>query len=314
MRLLVGYEICKLSIGLNLSLGPTKRRTQKLVNERNHMKTMPTRAPTILGAMLLALACASLASGPEPASAQKDKTFKGTLAAVEANEKTVSVAAALGFKRTFNVAEDCRISLEDRREAALSDLRPGQRVEVGYRNTQGVRVAMYICQHNVILTGRIKAIDEPKRAVAVKTGLRTRHLTVADDCSVVLHNEKPGALNDLKVGNIVKIRYESPNGSAIARRIEQPSETYVGTIEAIDAKAKTVKAKQLLSEKKFNLASGCQIVVHGKAGGKLSDLRIGDRVTFSYENENGVLVANRLGLETSQPPTEGAQTADTYRP
>jgi hypothetical protein len=52
------------------------------------------------------------------------------------------------------------------------------------------------------------------------------------------------------------------------------------------------------SFKKFNLADDCPIVVNGKLNGSWSDLRIGDRVSLNYDNEDGVLVANRVSPMT----------------
>jgi hypothetical protein len=64
-----------------------------------------------------------------------------------------------------------------------------------------------------------------------------------------------------------------------------------------------------MSEKKFNLADGCRIVVANKPDASLRDLRIGDKVEFSYEDADGVLVANRIGRDTNLAETEGSHTA-----
>ncbi len=41
----------------------------------------------------------------------------------------------------------------------------------------------------------------------------------------------------------------------------------------------------------------------------MGDLRIGDRFAFTYEDMDGVLVANRIGLETTSSGVESAQAA-----
>ena len=85
--------------------------------------------------------------------------------------------------------------------------------------------------------------------------------------------------------------------------------SFVGTVEAIDAETRTLKAEHLLTDRRFHLADDCPIVINGKPDGKLSDIRIGDTVMFNYENVDGVLVANRIARETGPEKPESSQTA-----
>lgn len=278
------------------------------------MKTSLMRMVVLAGAAFN-LICASPTRGDESASVQKDKIFKGTVTAMDQGQKTVSVKDFWGTK-TFNVGNTCAVSLQDQPSASLADLRPGQKVEVGYKNAQGVLVADRIAQHNQVFTGYISAIDLAQRTVTVKHGTFTRNFAAAPNCTVVIKDDDTEALDDLKVGHTVSVIYESPNGLSLARRIEQRSPTFVGTIKAIDAESRTVKAKDLLAEKTFHLADGCQIVTAGKPGGSLSDLRISDRFAFTYEDNDGVLVVNRIGRETTSSGMASAQagkTTDTSR-
>jgi len=91
----------------------------------------------------------------------------------------------------------------------------------------------------------------------------------------------------------------------VARRIEQTSATYVGTLDAIDASSRMVRAKHLVGEKRFNLADNCKIVVQGKVNASLSDLRLGQKLAFSYDEVDGVNVVTRIG------PAEGSATSET---
>jgi len=271
------------------------------------MKTILMRIPVVAG-MAFSLICASPTNGDEAAPVQKDKVFNGTVAAIDQKEKTVSAKDFWGTK-TFNVADSCRVSLEDQPTASLTELRPGQKVEIGYENAHGVLVANRITQHNQVFTGYISAIDPAKRRLTVKHGSFTRDFAVAPDCAVVIRDDDTKTLDDLSVGHTVNVIYESGNDSTLARRIEQKSPTFVGTVKAIDADTRMVKAKDLLAEKTFHLADGCQIVSGGKLGGSLSDLHIGDRLAFTYEDRDGVLVANRIGRQTTAPPVQNAQAA-----
>ena len=119
-----------------------------------------------------------------------------------------------------------------------------------------------------------------------------------------MQHERLNGINEL-------INTRSINKSQAAHRIVQKYEKFVGTIRAIDAGAKMVRAKNLFTEKKFSLANGCKIIVDGKIDSGLDDLRIGETVEFSYEDVDGVLVANRIGSNANMPEVESTQTAQT---
>lgn len=50
----------------------------------------------------------------------------------------------------------------------------------------------------------------------------------------------------------------------------------------------------MFATKKFNVGDDCAVVINGKPGGKLTDLRPGESLMFSYDNVNGVNVVNRI--------------------
>jgi hypothetical protein len=93
------------------------------------------------------------------------------------------------------------------------------------------------------------------------------------------------------------VTYETPNDIATARQIAQTSESFAGTLTAIDLDERTVKAKTLFDTKKFNLVDNCAIVINGKTDARLSDLKPEDKLVFSYDEINGVNVVNRIALE-----------------
>jgi Cu/Ag efflux protein CusF len=289
----------------------------RLDNERNEMKTMRIYTATRAAVAIIGLIWANPTLGDDSGNAaQKEKSFKGKVVAVDAPDRSFSVKG-LFFTRTFNTASDCKVSLQDKPVASLADLRPGQKVDIRYDENNGVWIARQIAQHNLILAGHITAIDPAARTLTLQEGMMIRNLTIAPDCAVVLKDDKWAALTSLQVGDAVQVIYEPVKGTRVASRIEQKSETFVGTIEAVDATTRSIKAKDMLSEKKFNLAEDCPIVINGRINGSLSDLRIGDRVTFNYDDEQGVLVANRIspmtGAVAAEPaapsPSQTAQTA-----
>lgn len=251
-------------------------------------------------ATMLLLALTGLADAAVP-STPKPKTFKGTVTAIDQKEKTFAVR---GFwsTRTFNVGDHCKVSLEDKADAELKDLRPGHRVEVSYLGNSGVKVASQVVQKNLVFTGHISAIDPADRMFKVKRGAVSETFVAGDHCKVIIREDRDRALADLRIGHKVTVSYSAPGGTKVAQKIEQTGATFTGTVEAIDADARTLKAQHLLSEKKFNLAKDCPIVIGGKSDGKLSDLRIGDKLSVHYEDIDGVLVATCVARESSPPP------------
>jgi Cu/Ag efflux protein CusF len=283
------------------------------------MKTTLIRNAVVLTGVTFALVCSNPAVADEQSpgsnAAQQythnEKSFGGTITALHPKERTMSVKAFL-FSKTFNIPENCKVSMEDQPKSSLADLHTGQKVEVAYDDDKGVLIARSIVQSDIVYSGHIKSIDPAKRTLTVEHNAFNRDFAISHDCEVVLNNDRPGSLDDLKVGHTVNVIYERGNGRRVARKIEQKYETFTGTIRAIDASTKTVKAKDLMTVKKFNLASGCKIVVNGNPDCRLSDLRIGDRVAFSYEDDDGILVANRIGKdEKSSNESERAQVAGT---
>jgi Cu/Ag efflux protein CusF len=238
----------------------------------------------------------------------KTKTFSGILTAVDAKEKTVTVKK-FWFDKTFNLADKCEFLDGDKKEARLSDLRPGQKVAVSYKNASGVLVANRIAQEKLLYSGTVREIDLNKHTLTVRGLGASKTFAIPAGCKVVLKDEKEGKLDDIKVGHKVTLVYEAPTGSPVLREIEQKSATFVGTLDAVDVSARTVKAKHLLGNKKFNLADGCAIVLEGKPDAQLSDLKIGQKFAFSYDEVDGVNVVNRIAQVEGTAKTEVSQAA-----
>jgi len=261
---------------------------------------------------MLLLALTGWAGDAVP-SAPKTKSFKGAVTAVDQKEKTFAVR---GFwsTRSFNAGDHCKVALEDKADAELKDLRPGDRVEVSYLGNSGVWIASQVVQKRLSFTGNIAAIDPAGRTLKVKRGSVSETFVAGDHCKVILREDRNRSLADLRIGHKVTVSYSAPGGTNVAQRIEQAGSIFTGTVEAIDAADRTLKAQHLLSEKKFNLAKDCPIVLEGKSNGKLSDLRIGDRLSVHYEEIDGVLVATCVARDASPPKPAPAQVTRTETP
>jgi Cu/Ag efflux protein CusF len=272
------------------------------------MKTKLTGMALLIG-WLSSPGSAPLAWAETAASAPHEKSLKGEVVAVNPIDKSVQVKGFLSTKR-FNMANDCQVIFADKPAPAPAALRPGQEVEVKYENAQGVLVAHRIVQHNQTYEGYVRSIDPTQHVLTVRRRMLDKDFRIANDCRVLLGDDKSGELADLRPGHHVKLVYETPDGSPTVRHVSLVGRTFNGTITAIDLNEQTLKAKAFLGSKKFNLANNCRIVIDGKTDAALRDLRIGDRVAFNYEDVGGVLVANRVGRESGATP-ENIQAAKT---
>lgn len=244
------------------------------------------------------------------AQESKHKSFTGTIGRVDARERTITVESFF-LTRTFATGDHCRVQLEDKPVASLNDLQPGQRVQVKYLTTDGVMVAARIIQENSAFTGHIISLDATGKVIKVKDGLATKAFKVSDSCKFTLRAENGQGLAALKIGHKVTVRYAPTLQQNLAFKVELNSLVVTGTIEAVDASTGTLKTRQTLASKIFKFGGDCAIIIGGRAGAKISDLRIGDKIACHYEDVDGILIVNRVALES--PASTAAESARTVR-
>jgi Cu/Ag efflux protein CusF len=268
-----------------------------------------TRAVILLLVALLGLALTAKAEDSgAPVPETKHRSFTGSIRTVDARERTITVESFL-MTKSFATGDHCRVQLDDKPVASLNDLLPGQRVEVKYLTTDGVNVASRIVQENSAFTGHVSSLDVTGKVIKVKQGLATRAFKISDSCKFNLREENGQGLAGLKIGHKVTVRYAPTLQQNVAFKIELNSRVVTGTIEALDAKSGTLKTRQTLAGKTFKFGEDCVIVIDGKVGAKIRDLRGGDKITCHYEDVDGVLVANRISLDGPAAPA-----ADLNRP
>jgi hypothetical protein len=256
--------------------------------------TIRTWTTLYLSVLAMAGAFTSLAADSET-NAIPHKSYTGTIVSVDLKEHTLRLEGFFTSK-TFNLGDNCSYTFTDKGAGAISDLHPGQRVEVVYQEMHNVLVADRVTQEPMCYEGTVKACDPAQHTITLHTRGRDRTFPIAADCKILLRGDKPGALTDVQAGNYVTLTYETPDDKPTARKITLTSETFTGTLTAIDLETKTVKAKSTFDMKKFNLGDNCAIVVDGKINGRLSDLKPNDKLVFNYDEINGVNVANRIAL------------------
>lgn len=261
-----------------------------------------TRLVTALCLTILASTCTRFTYAEDTGTAKTtasnpaNNAFTGAIAKVDHTEKTVVVKKGL-FTKTFNLAKDCGFVLLDKKNAKLDDLQPGNRVEVTYQKSSGVLIAIQVRELETTFSGTVNSVDMEKRQVTVKGAWGNKTFQVRDDSKLVFKEKGDISLSGLKVGHKVNLTYENDNGVLAILKLEQNSLTFDGSILAIDTATHTLKAKSLFTEKKFNLAGDCKVLVDGKLG-QVTDLRIGQTAEINYEDISGVLVADYI----IQPP------------
>ena len=273
------------------------------------MKTTTLRNWTAVGLSVLTAAAAIRVSADEQgAAARQTETYTGTVTVVEPKERMLVVKGFLRSK-TFSLGDNCEFAYLDKGAGNPSGLRPGQEVTVSYQNASGVLVANRVEQKTLRHEGTVKAIDPEKRTVTLHHRAMNKTFRIAEDCAVVLRNDKSGTLADIQPGHWVTVIYETPGSEATARHIAQTSATFTGSLTAIDLNDRTVKAKHAFGTKKFNLADNCSIIVNGKTDARLRDLKPGDDLAFSYDVVNGVNVVNRIATVDSSGEAITASSA-----
>ena len=247
---------------------------------------------------------------PEAAAtlAAENRSFTGTIKRLDDKERTF-VVGSFFLTRNFTAGNHCRVELEDKPNAAFKDLQLGHRVQVQYLTRDGVNVAARITQENDSFTGHITALDATGKTFKVKHGVSTKAFSLGEGCKIVVREEKGHSFGDLKLGNKVTVRYAPGIPQNVAFTVTQSSLEFTGTVEALDAAAGTLKARHMVGSKTFKMGEDCPIIANGGTNAKLRDLRIGDKITFQYEDVDGVLVANRIALDGSAASTaEAPQT------
>ncbi|MCD6051805.1 MAG: hypothetical protein K0Q55_3214 [Verrucomicrobia bacterium] len=270
------------------------------------MTTKPFRNLLALAALLTLLPSATVHADTTSPTSDQSSTNKdarehtGTITIVDAAERTVKVDKFL-LNKTFNLAADCSFAVGLDKPATLDQLKPSMEVVVRYEESDGVFIATRISQRWYTQVGYVKTATPANHEIVLDRVGTARKFKVNDSTRLTIHNDK-ARLSDYKTGQKVTITYTKQDDLWLAHKVEDTSERFVGTVEAIDAEANTMKVKNLLTTKKFNLGDGCKIVFNNDTSGKLRNVRLGEKVTVNYEDMKGVLVAGRIELATDRAP------------
>lgn len=234
----------------------------------------------------------SVCVGADSATAQQ--TFTGVVTDVKVPEKVLQ-ARGLLFSKSFVVGDDCVLTLATRKSGTLGDFHTGQKVTVSYRNVHGILVAGSVAEDPQSFAGQVTVLNLPGHSLEVQHGVTTKVFALPDACVVELSNDEKGGLNRLELGAQVTVYYEEPGGRWTAKRIEQTSLRFTGTLATLDVPNRTVTVtKKLIPDRSFHLAGDCAVVVNGKISHRIGNLEPGKSYEMSYSVVDGVNIVNRI--------------------
>jgi len=76
--------------------------------------------------------------------------------------------------------------------------------------------------------------------------------------------------------------------------VAKPEKCYTGMIRFVDPQERLLNAKGFLLSRKFNLGAACVCTLLDNKAGTIADLRPGEKVTVSYQDSQGVLIADSV--------------------
>ena len=153
------------------------------------MKTVLPWSAGLLASAALAALAGTAAVDQTAASPAKEKQFTGKVAYVNSEEHALTVRRLL-MQRTFDLGINCAITRWDYSTGSINDLRPGQKVTVGYRDVHGVLAADRVEQDAMRYRGIVKVIDPVQRKLVLHHWNGDKTFMLAADCKVLLHDQQ----------------------------------------------------------------------------------------------------------------------------
>jgi Cu/Ag efflux protein CusF len=84
-----------------------------------------------------------------------------------------------------------------------------------------------------------------------------------------------------------------------------------GTVQQLDPGARSLTVHGLVLNKSFEVANDAVIAIRANPAAKLTDLKVGDCVEVSYEDQGAVTIAHRIAqtAAAAQPTSEQQREA-----
>jgi hypothetical protein len=147
-------------------------------------------------------------------------------------------------------------------------------------------------------TGMLSAV-RGTRSVTVMDALQTKTFNIGRDCIVTV-NSKAAALNDLRPGVQVVIRYQHADGALVADSIAEKVLRCTGSVRSIDSQGRvaTLEPKSVVGlvapGRIFRFDRNCEVTHRNGQSGTLEEVKPGDKITILYTLSNGAPMAYRV--------------------
>ena len=163
-----------------------------------------------------------------PVRAGQVRTIKmtGEVVSVDIANKTVIIKGSKGETAAFTV-DDKTKTMVGKQEKTLTDLKPGDRVQITYTTVNVARRIVNLTaargkapeKAGVLQTsGEVVSVDSATRTVTITSKMGSMTFTVDDKTKIVI-GKKGKTLEDLKPGDKLKVTYNETGGKNVAQRI-----------------------------------------------------------------------------------------------
>ncbi len=192
----------------------------------------------------------------------------------------------LNDNKIFEITKDTEVFFEDNEKGSASDLVEGDEIRVkANKKNEAVTIKVYRGLYE-IYKGEVVKISNDYEWLYIETGRDEERFDISDDVDVIFEDGKEGRIEDLKVGDEVKIRvntYEEILLIEVDRELK--IQEYSGSVSSIVEKndnyefsVYTLKGKTIEFEIEENFG-----VEFNDEEGVPEDLRIGDEVEIIIE-------------------------------
>jgi hypothetical protein len=225
-------------------------------------------------------------------------TVQGTVKAVDAGKRTITVIATKKEDRTYTLAKDAKIYLEEGKkgqEGKLADLSAG--VGVTLQLSPDQKTVVRLSARGPSLFATVRAVDVGKNVITVaskgKGGFSEKAFPLAKGVRVDLPGAKKGEhgkLSDVAKGMSVSLQLSVDKKTVRGISVHRP--TFSGGIQQVDTNQNTItityKAGKGHKEKTFALAKDVHI--------QLPDTKKGQKAKL-FDLSRGMAVSLQLSLD-----------------
>lgn len=151
--------------------------------------------------------------------------------------------------------------------------------------------------------GMVVSMDANSHLLRVKGWVwGDRSFNLGNNCVYVEPGKENLAVNAIRPGEKVTVKYQDNHGVLIADRVDQVPMRIEGMVLALNSTNHMITVRQSVGKEQVRLPDDCQVVLRdGKQGG-LDDIKVGNYVTVTYETPGSVNTAREIA-QTSQEYT-----------